>query len=165
MLNHICIVPAGTTDPKVPWASIWRGAASGMGQHVFFGHDAVRGLQLHAAATGLDTGCCYGKQLTACILPALSSAIKSPVHPSNPAVSEAQSKALANIANMRAFSQARKASRAEAELLHSWRNRKGRPGAKTLTLQQLQGELVSVKARAVYCPPRLPQAVSPGLIG
>jgi len=46
------------------WVNSWHGP-----QLIVFGHDAVRGLQLTEFAVGLDTGCCYGKALTALILP------------------------------------------------------------------------------------------------
>ncbi len=67
-----------------PWVSRWNGhlldaqqiipdtptdADLAQGWHVVFGHDAKRGLQQAPFATGLDTGCSYGKQLTGLILP------------------------------------------------------------------------------------------------
>lgn len=56
------LVPSNTGTR--PWIDLWEGP-----QHVVFGHDAARGLQQTKFATGLDTGCVYGKRLTALVLP------------------------------------------------------------------------------------------------
>lgn len=67
LLNLRSIRRDGSPSRKVeaePWASVWTGPA-----HVVFGHDAVRGLQQHPHATGLDTGCVYGHRLTALVWP------------------------------------------------------------------------------------------------
>jgi hypothetical protein len=55
------------TDRPGPrsWAADYRGDA-----HAVFGHDARRGLQIHESATGLDSGCVYGGQLSALVLDA-----------------------------------------------------------------------------------------------
>lgn len=50
---------------EVLWGRFYTG-----GPHVVFGHNAAPGLQLHPAATGLDTGCVYGGRLTAMVLDA-----------------------------------------------------------------------------------------------
>lgn len=45
------------------WITFWNEP-----QHVYFGHNAERKLQLSDFATGLDTACCYGFQLTAAVI-------------------------------------------------------------------------------------------------
>ena len=51
------------TDDSANWAELWQG------MHVYYGHDAKRGYQMHENATGLDTGCAYGRKLTGILLP------------------------------------------------------------------------------------------------
>ncbi|MBL9039230.1 MAG: metallophosphatase, partial [Archangium sp.] len=67
-INLRSIAPDGSPqkrgDAGVPWASTWPGP-----RFVVFGHDAVRGVQHHPYALGLDSGCVYGKALTAVWLP------------------------------------------------------------------------------------------------
>lgn len=50
-------------SPNVLWGAAYAGPPQ-----VVFGHNAAPGLQLHAWATGLDTGCVYGGRLTAMVL-------------------------------------------------------------------------------------------------
>jgi len=52
-------------DGVSSWSATYRGP-----KHVVFGHNALRGLQLHEYATGLDSGCVYGGSLSALILSA-----------------------------------------------------------------------------------------------
>lgn len=68
LMNLRSIRPDGS-GTKVPndgvlWGSLWRGP-----ELVLFGHHASQGLQQHPLAIGLDTGCVYGRELTAYVLP------------------------------------------------------------------------------------------------
>ncbi len=51
-------------DPERPfWWQLYRGAP-----RVFYGHDAMRGVQIHPRTVGLDSGCVYGNVLSGWVL-------------------------------------------------------------------------------------------------
>jgi diadenosine tetraphosphatase ApaH/serine/threonine PP2A family protein phosphatase len=68
LMTMRAIRPDGSPSSKLQegerWAHAWPGP-----QRVVFGHDAISGLQREPFATGLDTGCVYGGELTALVLP------------------------------------------------------------------------------------------------
>lgn len=68
MIHMRNVLPDGTATSKanegVPWLDDYEGPS-----HCVFGHDAVRGLQVHPRATGLDTGCVYGNMLSCLMIP------------------------------------------------------------------------------------------------
>jgi len=51
--------PSEKVDSGLAWAAYWNGP-----EHVYYGHDARRGLQQRRFSTGLDTGVLYGGKLT-----------------------------------------------------------------------------------------------------
>lgn len=54
-------------EPAGRSGTLW-GKAYRENPHLVFGHNAAPGLQLHACATGLDTGCVFGGRLSALVL-------------------------------------------------------------------------------------------------
>jgi len=66
-LTHIRSLEGGAPSAH-PGSESWSAEYSGA-EHVVFGHDARRGLQLRAHATGLDTACVYGERLSALVVP------------------------------------------------------------------------------------------------
>lgn len=81
LLNVRSILPDGTLTQSAkkgePWSTSWnkemnaakktKGKA-GWPSTVVYGHAAGRGLDVHPWSIGLDSGCVYGKQLTALVL-------------------------------------------------------------------------------------------------
>lgn len=68
LMNMRTLRPDGTgsrrAEDGVLWGTRWPGP-----ERVVFGHHATAGLQRHPFALGLDTGCVYGNQLSALVLP------------------------------------------------------------------------------------------------
>jgi len=60
--------PQGTASPRLEDGELWAPRHPGP-EHVIFGHDAITGLQRSSFATGIDTGCVYGRELTALVYP------------------------------------------------------------------------------------------------
>jgi hypothetical protein len=59
-------------EPSSKWGPPWALRYEGP-PHIVFGHYARKDPQIHAHATGLDTGCVYGGALTALVVPRGSS--------------------------------------------------------------------------------------------
>lgn len=55
--------PSERRDDGTPWGALYVGPP-----HVVFGHNALPEAQIHPWATGIDTGCVYGRALTALVL-------------------------------------------------------------------------------------------------
>jgi hypothetical protein len=68
LLNMRSLREDGSASARLEEGERWAERYQGP-WHVVFGHDAITGLQRHPHATGLDTGCVYGRALTALILP------------------------------------------------------------------------------------------------
>jgi hypothetical protein len=57
-------------EPSSKWSEVTWAESYRERPHIAFGHDARSRLQLKPCATGLDTGCVYGAELSALVLPA-----------------------------------------------------------------------------------------------
>jgi hypothetical protein len=68
LLNIRRIRPDGTGSSRPKEGVLW-GSVYGGPEFIYFGHDAAQGLQRHPHALGLDTGCVYGRRLSAFVLP------------------------------------------------------------------------------------------------
>lgn len=67
VLTHLRTIDDGGTPSARLGPPLWGTRYTGP-PHIAFGHNALSGLQLHDWATGLDTGCVYGKVLSALVL-------------------------------------------------------------------------------------------------
>ena len=77
-------------DGYTLWGKAWSGP-----EHVYFGHDARRFHQKHQYATGLDTACVYGRELTA-VYPLTGRVLKVKSHQDCPATSKYSDKNIKN---------------------------------------------------------------------
>lgn len=68
LLTMRTIRPEGTGSPRLEDGELWAKSYRGPEQ-IIFGHDAITGLQREPFATGLDSGCVYGRCLTALVQP------------------------------------------------------------------------------------------------
>lgn len=68
LISMRTIRPDGTASSRLDEGTLWATLYAGP-ERVVFGHDAITGLQQAPFATGLDTGCVYGGELTALVLP------------------------------------------------------------------------------------------------
>jgi hypothetical protein len=67
LLTMRTLLPDGSASPRLD-GELWVQRYTGP-EHVIFGHNAITGLQRAPFATGLDSGCVYGRELTALVLP------------------------------------------------------------------------------------------------
>jgi len=67
VVTHVRSIDADG-KPSEKWGRLWGETYQGP-EHIVFGHNARKRVQLHDFATGLDTGCVYGGRLTGMLLP------------------------------------------------------------------------------------------------